>query len=375
MRRLYTLFAVALLLLPLLLPHGLSLLGVSEGTKSQDNSVKTTMPALSLAATDFKAFATQLRQAYAEEFPFRSWMIRTANRLRIAVFGQSPSKDVMLGREGWLFYKSEMEQEDWLGVGLLSDEELAMAKAELSRKRDWLARRGIALLVVVVPNKSTVYGEFMPSGMAKLSPVTRLDQFAQAMREADVPFLDLRPAMQEAKTTRRAYWKTDSHWNGWGAFSGSQAIVERLRQTFPAMPPLRPEDYAVREVAKPGGDLAGMLLLEGEIPERDIELTPLAPNTSQPAAPKGYANPATLSGRDMIIRETGDAALPKAVIFRDSFSTAAWPFLAERFSRSVFLWDHQFNPRIVEREKPDIVIYEAVERYQNQLFYNQNWKE
>jgi len=149
---------------------------------------------------------------------------------------------------------------------------------------------------------------------------------------------------------------------------GSAAIVDALRERFPAMPPLRAEDYRVTESTTPGGDLSAMLLLENRLTEQSIDMIPLSPNRAKPAEAKGYKNPATLTGRDMIIRETGDARLPKAVIFRDSFSSAAWPFLAERFQRSVFLWEHRFQPHIVEAERPDVVIYEAVERYQHALF-------
>lgn len=369
MRRLTTFACVVLLLAPLVLPEGLALLGVSEGLKAQENRLKTPLPPLALAFSDFKAFSKQLSASYRETFPFRDWMIRAGNTLKLAVFRESPSKNVLLGRDGWLFVNMEMDLEDWLGVDLYSPEELAKAVDVLAKRRDWLAARGCAMLLIVAPNKGAVYGEFMPPGMRKLSPVTRLDQLGEALNRAGIPFLDLRRALAEAKNVRRAYWKTDTHWNGWGAFMGSAAIVEALRARFPSMPPLKAEDYDVSESDIPGGDLAAMLLFENTtMRERGIDMIPRTPPRSRPAEPKGYKNPATLSGRDMIIRETGDPSLPKAVIFRDSFSSAAWPFLAERFSRSVFLWEHRFQPQIVLAEKPDVVIYEAVERYQHALF-------
>jgi len=369
MRRITTLACAALLLLPLVLPQGLDLLGVSEGAKAQENRLKTPLPPLSLAFSDFKAFSKQLTSSYRETFPFRDWMIRANNVLKLAVFRESPSKNVILGQDGWLFVNMEMDLEDWLGVDLYSPEELDKAVTVLTKRRDWLARQGCAMLLVVAPNKGAVYGEFMPPSMRKMSPITRLDQLGEALSRAGIPFLDLRKALTSAKDVRRAYWRTDTHWNGWGAFMGSAAIVDALRARFPSMPPLRAEDYTPSEADIPGGDLAAMLLLENtSMREQGIDMVPKTPNRARPAEPKGYKNPATLSGRDMIIRETGDASLPKAVIFRDSFSSAAWPFLAERFSRSVFLWEHRFQPRIVLAEKPDVVIYEAVERYQHALF-------
>jgi hypothetical protein len=368
MHRLTTVLCIALLLAPLVLPQGLSFLGVSEGPEAQENRLKTPLPPLSKATTDFKGFAKQLGKAYGETFPFRDWMIRSGNLIKLAVFDQSPSKNVILGQDGWLFVNMEMDLEDWLGVDLYSPEELTKAVEALTKRRDWLAKRGATMLLVVAPNKGAVYGEFMPPSFHKMNPVTRLDQLGEALKQAGIPFLDLRKALIEAKATRRAYWKTDTHWNGWGALMGSAAIVDALREQFPAMPPLRAQDYRVEESTTPGGDLSAMLLLENSLTEQSIDMIPLSPNRAKPAEPKGYKNPATLSGRDMIIRETGDTSLPKAVIFRDSFSSAAWPYLAERFQRSVFLWEHRFQPHIVEAEKPDVVIYEAVERYQHALF-------
>ncbi|MFP5238897.1 MAG: alginate O-acetyltransferase AlgX-related protein [Acidobacteriota bacterium] len=368
MKRILTAVSAALLLLPLILPQGLALLGVSQGPKAVENRLKTPLPPLSLAGRDFKAFAKQLTTSYGETFPFRDDMIRTANRIKLALFNESPSKNVILGRDGWLFFNMESALEDWLGVNLLSPEELAAFSAEMKARRDWLAARGTALLLVIAPNKASVYGQFMPPAMHKLSPVTRLDQLAQAMREAGVPFLDLRPALASAGDVRRAYWKTDTHWNGWGAFRGSAAIVEALRARFPEMPPLADEEYHAIEFDTHGGDLSDMLLLTDTLTEHDIEMERLSPTRAHAAGPPGYPNPAMRSGRDMVVLETGDKALPKAVFFRDSFSSTAIPFLSQRFSRSVFLWEHTFQPQIIEAEKPDVVVIEAVERYLHQPF-------
>ncbi|MFZ5426587.1 MAG: alginate O-acetyltransferase AlgX-related protein [Thermodesulfobacteriota bacterium] len=368
MSRIIAAVCVCLLLLPLALPQAMALLGVSQGPGAVENRLKTPLPDVSLALDDFGAYARQLVKAYAETFPFRDDMIRAGNVLKMRVFGDSPSKSVILGRDGWLFFNMEMATEDWLNLIPYTREDLENAVEVMRGRRDWLAARGIAMLVVIAPNKSSVYGEFLPPSYEKTGRTSRLDQLGEAMREAGIPFLDLRPALLEAKAVRRAYWKTDTHWNGWGAFAGSRAIVDALRQRFPAMPPLREEDYRVEEKTVPGGDLSEMLLLEKTLTEQAIDMVPAAPVRSRPAGPKGWRDPATLSGRGMIIRETGDPSLPKAVFLRDSFCSAAWPFLAERFSRSVFLWEHKFQPRIIELEKPGVVVFEAVERYQHALF-------
>ena len=55
--------------------------------------------------------------------------------------------------------------------------------------------------------------------------------------------------------------------------------------------------------------------------------------------------------------------LPRAVVFRDSFTTALVPFLAEHFSRTVFLWQKDFIPEQVVEEGADVVIYEIASRH------------
>ena len=62
--------------------------------------------------------------------------------------------------------------------------------------RDWLARRGIAYLLVVSPNKSTVYPEFMPP-LYPRHRTTRMDQLAEHLGRhvGGFPLLDLRPVL------------------------------------------------------------------------------------------------------------------------------------------------------------------------------------
>ena len=57
------------------------------------------------------------------------------------------------------------------------------------------------------------------------------------------------------------------------------------------------------------------------------------------------------------------SALPRAVIFRDSFFSRLAPFTSEHFSRAVYLWQNDFDANIVSQEHPDVVIQEIVGRH------------
>ncbi|KUG28947.1 hypothetical protein ASZ90_001172 [hydrocarbon metagenome] len=338
------------------------------GGAAHENRTLAAVPGTSLLFSDPAAYARGLRAAFAERFPLRETLIRAGNRLRLAVFGESPVPGVLVGRDGWLFYSLENALDDHINVMDMSEAFQADMTRILVARRDRLAARGIAFYVVVCPDKHTVYPEYLPGYVHPLRPRSRLDILGERLTAAGVAFIDLRPDMARAKAVRRAYWKTDTHWNDWGAFMGAKRIVDVLRQRFPAIPPLDAADFDVTEAVIPGGDLAGMLLLPDVWPETDIRLTPKDPRGKGVrvsfGAPRPYADPANHPDRAMVVAETGDARLPRALFFRDSFSSAMIPFLAGRFQSAVFVWNHAYSPDIVAAERPDVVVLEVVERYQ-----------
>ncbi len=59
-----------------------------------------------------------------------------------------------------------------------------------------------------------------------------------------------------------------------------------------------------------------------------------------------------------LVTVVDDPALPRALVYRDSFGSALVPFLAEHFSRAVFLWEYDVMPSTVRQERPQVVIQE-----------------
>ena len=50
-------------------------------------------------------------------------------------------------------------------------------------------------------------------------------------------------------------------------------------------------------------------------------------------------------------------------MFRDSFGNALIPYLSENFSRILYVWNRDVDPRVVAIEQPDVVIQEVVGRF------------
>ncbi len=56
----------------------------------------------------------------------------------------------------------------------------------------------------------------------------------------------------------------------------------------------------------------------------------------------------------------------KALLFRDSFARAWYPFLGQHFREVIYIWHPEWDRPLIEREKPDVVIDEMLERIFNE---------
>lgn len=187
-----------------------------------------------------------------------------------------------------------------------------------------------------------------------------MDQVFGALAASRVA-VDLRPPLIEAKARERVYHVTDTHWNERGVFVAYRTLLGAVRAQLPSVPPpwLRSDFDAVsRRIA--GRDLAGMMGLSRVLAEDDLALVPKRPRRARVVDPAGAAASAEL-GR--LVTEIAGSKLPRAVIFRDSFASPLAPFLSEHFSRSVYLWQNDFDAQAVLDERPDVVIQEIVGRH------------
>jgi alginate O-acetyltransferase complex protein AlgJ len=229
----------------------------------------------------------------------------------------------------------------------------------LEARRDWLGQRGIAFIVTVVPEKQTIYPEYMPDTLVRGD--SRLDQLIRYLREhSDLQILDLRPALLAAKAERRIYYRTNTHWNDLGAFVAYQTIVREMGRTLPGIRPMPSSDFEVVTYYAPSGDLTAMLGLRGSILEEQHNLRPLRPLQAS-AGGKPVDRNAADTNRFLVSEREG-AGLPRMVMYRDSFASALIPFFAEHFSRATYVWSQQFDPSLIEAERPDIVLEEMAER-------------
>ena len=135
------------------------------------------------------------------------------------------NEQVYPGREGWLFYRPDVDYVT--GPGFLAPERLRQrghaAKIQpdpikaIVQFRDQLRERGIDLLVMPVPGKPSIDGEMLS---ARAQPGVELQnasfaEFQAALTKAGVRVFDVAPALMQRKAAHGkepAYLATDTHW-------------------------------------------------------------------------------------------------------------------------------------------------------------------
>jgi hypothetical protein len=308
-----------------------------------------------------QAYIVGLEAYFNDHFGCRKCLVQWHNKVRWFLFNDRYTRSVLVGKDGWLFTSEFQMVEHYSGQIQFTPEQLHDWKELLEKRRDWLARRGIAYVFVLTPDKQTIYPEELPSWVKKVRPETTLDQFFAYMRtNSTVPVLDLREVVRAAKTTGPTYLKTDTHWNLWGGFVAYQELVRTLARQVPALKlePLPITEFTLTNCLQPGGDLARMLgssMAESNacffIPKPELPKFTTKQPTLEHYRDPGFINNPQAQGR--------------LILFHDSFAGCWTPFLGYHFNQITTRWQYDMDSAWIERDKPDVVVTEMLERFFN----------
>ena len=351
---------VILFLAAISLPLMANLAGFDGADAGAENRELAPFPRVDGSLQSMADLPAGLGLWFDDHFGFRSLLVRWYGESRLFVLGVSPSAAVVTGRAGWLFYGDDKAVEDYAQVEPMTPEALANWRAAVIRARNWLRARGIAYVFTIAPDKHTIYGDEMPSTLARVGDMSRADQLFTTLQDTGLA-VDVRASLFEAKARERVFQQTDTHWNDRGAMIAYQRIIGAVRARVPATPPAwTREDFDPVDRVVEGFDLAGMMGLKRVLRELDLTLAPRRTRRARVVEPAGAAQ-TDEEGR--LVTVIDDPSLPRAVIFRDSFVSRLVPFLSEHFSRAVYLWQNDFDAQAVEQEHPDVVIQEIVGRH------------
>lgn len=359
-RRFFDYILIGTFLLNILLP--LILTRMQEISTTEKRALAP-LPQLTWDKQNWRTFPQQFQMYFNDHFGFRDNLAQVYYWLGMTL-KSSASPNVIVGKNQWLFYIAANDGnnlEDYRKNDPLTPEELARWKHTLEAKHTYLKQHGIPYLFVIAPNKHSIYGEYYSTRFQSVGNHSRLEQLLDYMQDSEVAILDLRQPLLQAKTDGQVFFKTNTHWNNFGAAIGQYEIMQYFAQHDTTIQPIkyRAEDFTWD--SQHIGDLAIMLNLSNiikdyTVPELRVSIPPCARQNIEE-----YSTPPLI----LTFITTCPATGPSALIFRDSFFDAMKPYASQYFSQSIYTHiqpDVDILTQFVEQYAPTLVIEERVER-------------
>lgn len=358
-------FVIVFFLAALILPLLDMLLGLDPMPSVNENRNLANLPSINRRWESINEFPGKYTDYFNDHFGFRQSFIRLNFLIHYRLLGQSPSKQVIVGKAGWLFFTGDKTLDDYRGVTKFSKEQLRDWKITLEMKRRWLGLHGKKYLLILVPNKETIYSDYLPSYVNKIRIKNCIDEFVDILnRKNSIDIIDVRGYMSNSFSKYQLYYKTGTHWNTYGAFIAYRYIDSKLRKIFDEDYKIDSIDgfdgYALTILPRKGSDLAAIIGGKELLNDTDVEIR---------VAGHVYNDLRTDSmgaSRRPVVEKQTSVRLPRAIMFRDSFATALIPFLSKDFSYIQYLcerWDGEVQmEKLLRDSSADIVIEEYVER-------------
>lgn len=269
----------------------------------------------------------------------------------------SPMKDsrVVHGKNGWFFLGNNYDDV------LFYTKNLKPVTAEaVQKKLAWIEsmaaeckKRNIPFVMAVAPNKHTIYHEYLPSFFQAKNSQRLVDYVAQVAQEKGIPFVYGRKILEAAKSDKLLYFKSDTHWNGAGAYLALEQMWDVLLKQDPSL--AWPKDKAPLALVESGQPHVGDLLTIGKLSSDLKDKTYWYYTFPQ----RGRA--------DIFINPNPAAFTDKKLLFiADSFG-AEWRVFFNAFFREIEEVHHlkleKSFAEYLDQYNPDVVVFEQVERY------------
>lgn len=259
-------------------------------------------------------YVAGLQAWFDDHYGFRALLIRAKTQMDFSVFGSA--ERVHIGRRGWLFYRSVIDEEE-PRLERMSDADLDAVVAKLAALRDYLESRGIRLIVQTEQLKDRFYPEYLPREAQFARARHRYDDFVAKMAALKgVTFLDTTPTLLRLKAERPIFHRTDFHWNEPAAFVVARTMVDTIAALDGRTAPLWAHGLEIEQRRFSGDQALFMPLFE---PPSEMALF-VKPNWDQNA----YRRVDTATFAYTFTRQPPVPAglLPTTVVLGDSFVDA-----------------------------------------------------
>lgn len=311
------------------------------GDDTSENRKLAEMPEFGFGKVS--AFPKKFESFWNDHLPFRKIINSAWDNANVKLLRDSSSEKVLIGKsddsfqDSWLFYVAKADNnpmDDSQGIKAYDDQTIKKIGEKIKDETQKYGMNDIDLYYLVAPNKENVYREFLPDEIEIYKEKTRTEELARRLAGEGIKnFYYAYDDMMEAKDLGQLYYKHDTHWNRLGAFIGFKGLMNMIGEKVEL------GSVVFGQKAKANGDLLPMLGVQGFFEDKVIE----------------------------DVKFSGKKINKKIMLIGDSYRTALKEYLDKTFSEVVAMHRSEYRKGMIKQEKPDIVVYEFVERYSEMI--------
>lgn len=141
---------------------------------------------------------------------------------------------VITGKDDFLFLGNNSAQvlHKTQGIYVYNEKDINNWTKKLKNIQTWYEERGIKFIIVIAPNKHTVYKEKLPRWV-EYKEKTITDDILKYSHKNNINILDLRDFLISKKSDKKLlYYKYGTHWNYYGASLGYEKTIEYLNNLY-----------------------------------------------------------------------------------------------------------------------------------------------
>lgn len=364
MSRLIRNIAVACLLVAFLVPSVGFAVNFVRGLDDTSVTEKRRLASLPAYEGDARAYTTALDDYLEDHFAFRMTMIRVARKIRDNL-GENP-KNVVYGKDGWLFLGQIEYRDEFEGNGLWDQRQVENWVSSLIEVNAALADRNIPFAAFIAVDKARAYPEKLPDDWTEAPRRFRSAVYSHPNVD-QTGLIDAEPLVMSAKERGHlVFFLRDTHWTAAGTYDLALEILEKLDPNQRRL--IYIPEPAVEQRAGRVYDLDALAGFEAtqEPPYTMIKYPPSRPDvrTVMHFNEDGTAVRGRMS--TLMILGTEDATKGRLVIVGDSFGDSMLGHLRRSYSEIVRIHHgaHFFDIGLDEvlSYEPDAVLFATAER-------------
>ncbi|TXJ60752.1 hypothetical protein EPJ74_06015 [Brachyspira aalborgi] len=318
-----------------------------------------------LVSTNINEYPKRYEEYFNDYLPFRNELVKLKNLNDIFIFKNIFSRRVLLGKNKWLFNNDDNLTEKYMGIEryYFTKEELEIAKNNLIHFRDELKKKNIDFILMVCPSKYFIYSEYMPDYIKRKSTKNDTDIFVEYIKNnTDIKVVYPKEELLKYKDKYQLYYKYDAHWNTLGAYIEYTQLMKSLNLYIDNIDNVDIKDFDGNQSYNLGiynyNDLACLLSLNS-LKYYNDDKTYIISNYII----KNYDTNYFISWNNFSFNSKLYNNKSNIMIIIDSFGLNMIDYIATGFKQSEFIGIGSFKNENITEYKPDIVVFQSVERY------------